>query len=191
MLNCDYTDKTIHQFYNSCCEQDENVNLVGIYPENKIENLLNCFPTNAWTQFFIPEVVDIPCQKPDVEGVVSVHSHVQIISQRVIKTPVVTGADGPDYNATNSECTKLTGRKLIIEGILHQKIVYTAAVEEQSLHSAHFAIPFSVFIIVDKDTTLSQKFKIDSFIEDIFTCRLSERSIFKNTTIFIKATPVC
>lgn len=191
MLNCDYTAKTTHQFYNSCCEQDENVNLVGIYPENKIENLLNCFPTNAWTQFFIPEVVDIPSQKPDVEGVVSVHSDVQIISQRVIKTPVVTGADGPDYTVSNSECTKLTGRKLIIEGILHQKIVYTAAVEDQSLHSAHFAIPFSVFIIVDKDTTLSQKFKIDSFIEDIFTCRLSERSIFKNTTIFIKATPVC
>lgn len=192
MLNCDYTDKTIHQFYGNCCEQDENVNIVGLYPQNKIENLLKCFPTNAWTQFFIPEVVDIPCQKPDVEGVVSVHSNVQIISQRVIKTPVVTDSDGiPVYDVTNSECTKLTGRKLIVEGLLHQKIVYTAAVEEQSLHSAHFSIPFSVFIIIESDTPLSQKFKIDSFIEDIFTCRLSERSIFKNTTIFIKATPVC
>lgn len=191
MLNCDYTDKTAHQFYDTCCEQDENVNLVGVYPENKIENLLKCFPTNAWTQFFIPEVVDIPHQKPDVEGVVSVHSNVQIISQRVIKTPVVTRNGVPDYETANSECTKLTGRKLIVEGLLHQKLVYTAAVEEQSLHSAHFSIPFSVFIIIESDTALSQKFKIDSFIEDIFTCRLSGRSIFKNTTIFIKATPVC
>lgn len=191
MLNCDYTDKTVHKFYDSCCEQDENINLVGIYPENKIENLLNCFPTNTWTQFFIPEVVDIPAQKPDIEGVVSVHSNVQIISQRVIKTPVVTKDGKPDYETTNSECTKLTGRKLVIEGILQQKIVYTAAVEEQSLHSAHFMIPFSVFIIIEAGTPLSQKFKIDSYIEDIFTCRLSERSVFKNTTIFIKATKVC
>ena len=191
MLNCDYTDKTQHQFYSTCCEQDENVNVVGLYPENKIENLLSCFPTNSWTQFFISEIVDIPCKKPDVEGVVSVHSDITIISQRVIKTPVVTKNGFPDYNTTNSECTKLTGRKLIIEGILRQKIVYTAAVDEQSLHSAHFSIPFSVFIIIPQDTPLSQNFKIDSIIEDVFTCRLSERSIFKNTTIFIKATPVC
>lgn len=191
MLNCDYTTKTAHPFYTSCCEQDENVNVVGLYPECKIENLLRCFPTNSWTQFFIPEVVDIPCQKPDVEGVVSVHSSIQIISQRVIKTPLVTDNGTPVFDVTNSECTKLTGRKLIIEGILKQKIVYTAAVEEQSLHSAHFAIPFSVFIIIDKDTALSQQFKVDYAIEDVFTCRLSERSIFKNTTIFMKATPVC
>lgn len=191
MLNCDYTDKTIHKFYDSCCEQDENVNLVGVYPQNKIENLLRCFPTNTWTQFFIPEVADMPYQKPDIEGVVSVHASVQVISQRVIKTPVVTKYGKPDYEITNSECTKLTGRKLVIEGILHQKIVYTAAVEEQSLHSAHFMIPFSVFIIIEQGTPLSQNFKIDSYIEDIFTCRLSERSIFKNTTIFMKATKVC
>ncbi|MEG1132481.1 MAG: DUF3794 domain-containing protein [Romboutsia sp.] len=191
MLNCDYTDKTIHQFYNHCCEQDENVNIVGLYPESKIENLLKCFPTNSWTQFFIPEIVDIPSKKPDIEGVVSVHSDIHLISQRVIKTPVVTNNKIPNYNISNSECTKLTGRKLVIEGILKQKIVYTAAVDEQSLHSAHFSIPFSVFIIISQDTPLTQNFKIDSVIEDVFTCRLSERSIFKNTTIFIKATPVC
>ncbi|MGL4913858.1 MAG: DUF3794 domain-containing protein [Romboutsia sp.] len=191
MSNCDYTSKTIHPFYDSCCEQDENVNIVGLYPENKIEKVLNCFPTNSWTQFFIPEVVDIPTKKPDVEGIISVHSSIKIISQRVVKTPVVTNKGIPDYTIANSECTKLTGRKLIIEGILNQKIVYTAAVDEQSVHSAHFSIPFSVFIIVSQDTPLSQKFKIDSIIEDIFTCRLSPRSVFKNTTIFIKATPVC
>ncbi|WP_455539206.1 hypothetical protein [Terrisporobacter sp.] len=37
----------------------------------------------------------------------------------------------------NAEGTYLTGRKLIVGGILKQKIVYTAEVENQSMHSVH------------------------------------------------------
>ncbi|MGL5347799.1 MAG: DUF3794 domain-containing protein [Peptostreptococcaceae bacterium] len=47
----------------------------------------------------------------------------------------------------NEEGTCLTGRKLIVEGKLIQKIVYTAEVAVQSVHSAHYEIPFSAFII--------------------------------------------
>lgn len=47
----------------------------------------------------------------------------------------------------NEEGTILTGRKLIVEGDLNQKIVYTANVDEQSVHSAHFTVPFSAFVI--------------------------------------------
>ena len=94
-------------------------------------------------------------------------------------------------NIPNSECINLTGRKLIIEGLLKQKVLYTAAVDNQSIHSANFSFPFSTFIIIEKDTPLSQNFRITPYIEDIFAYRLSERSIFKNTTIFIKASKVC
>lgn len=47
----------------------------------------------------------------------------------------------------NAEGTCLTGRKLIVEGLLKQKIVYTALVDEQSVHSAHYEIPFLAYII--------------------------------------------
>ncbi|MEW9080837.1 hypothetical protein [Terrisporobacter glycolicus] len=47
----------------------------------------------------------------------------------------------------NAEGTCLTGRKLIIEGVLKQKIVYTAELPDQSVHSAHFEVPFIAFII--------------------------------------------
>lgn len=47
----------------------------------------------------------------------------------------------------NAEGTCLTGRKLIIEGVLKQKVVYTAELSEQSVHSAHFEVPFIAFII--------------------------------------------
>lgn len=199
MLNCDYTVNTIYEFFDNCCESSDQIGTVGSYPQDKIENVLLCNTTmsNQWVQFNIPEIVDIPSQKPDIESVSSVHSCIEIISQKVIRTPVVTGYTNsagvviPGDQITNSECTRLTGRKLIVEGLLKQKVIYTANVEEQSIHSASFTIPFSVFIIVDKDTSLSQQFKIYPYIEDIFACRLSERSVFKNTTIFIKASKVC
>lgn len=198
MINCDYTNNTEYTFYQNCCEQNHNLSVVGVYPEDKLERVLSCSPlSDKWVEFFVPEIVDIPEQKPNIEDVVSIHSCIEIISQRVIKTPTVTGyttATGQviaGEDIPNSECTKLTGRKLIVEGLLKQKVIYTAAVPEQTLHSATFAIPFSVFIIVDVNTPLSQNFKVYPYIEDIFACKLSERSVFKNTTIFIKASVLC
>lgn len=198
MLNCDYTGNTIHNFYNKCCISTENINIVGGCPTNKIGRALSCAQDiDKWTEFYLPEIVDIPVQKPDMEGIIEIHSCIEIISQRVIKTPVVNGYTGSDGNfiqgedIPNAECTHLTGRKLVIEGLLKQKVIYTAAVEAQSVHSASFCIPFSTFIIIDEDTALTQKFRITPYIEDIFACRLSERSVFKNTTIFIKASKIC
>ena len=198
MLNCDYTGNTSYKFYDKCIIESEDINIVGEYPDNKIEKVLTCFTdTDKWTEFYLPEIVDIPIVKPDIEGIVEIHSQIEIISQRVIKTPVVMGYTDDAGNSIagedipNAECTNLTGRKLIIEGFLKQKVIYTAADDEQSLHSANFEIPFSTFIIIEKDTPLSQQFRITPYIEDIFVSRLSERSVFKNTTIFIKASKVC
>ena len=180
MLNCDYTGNTSYKFYDKCIIESEDINIVGEYPDNKIEKVLTCFTdTDKWTEFYLPEIVDIPIQKPDMEGIVEVHSCVEIISQRVIKTPVVMGYTDDAGNSIagedipNAECTNLTGRKLIIEGFLKQKVIYTAADDEQSLHSANFEIPFSTFIIIEKDTPLSQQFRITPYIEDLFVSRLS------------------
>lgn len=78
----------------------------------------------------------------------------------IVGSTVITGILGNNvyiYSATgttntlntepNEEGTCLTGRKLIVEGTLKQKVVYTADVDVQSVHSAHYEIPFSAFII--------------------------------------------
>ena len=157
MLNCDYTGNTSYKFYYKCIIESEDINIVGEYPDNKIEKVLTCFTdTDKWTEFYLPEIVDIPIVKQDIEGIVELNSQIEIISQRVIKTPVVNGYAGSNgvyiqgENIPNSECTNLTGRKLIIEGLLKQKIIYTAAVDEQSIHSASLVIPVSTFIIIEK-----------------------------------------
>lgn len=182
--------------FNNAITNTGTISASGVTPSDKLISLLTSDSDNKWVQFNIPEVIDIPEQKPDVEDIVSINSCVEIISQRVIKTPVVTGyisSNGitiPGSSIPNAEGSKLTGRKLIITGILKQKVIYTALVPDQSLHSASYSISFSIYIIVDANTPLSQRFKVNSYIEYIWGIRLSERSLFKNTTIFIKATPI-
>lgn len=198
MMNCDYTNNTVHAFHTEIDGQCDNISYVGVSPEPVLERALRCGPVSRqWVQFFVPKILDVPEQKPDIEGVVSVNSGVKIISQRVVNTPVVRGYTRPDGTVVpgedipNGECTRLTGKKLIIEGVILQKIIYTAAVPDQALHSATYTIPFSVFIIADKDVPLTQDYVLHPYLEDVYVCRLSERSVFSNNTLFIKAVPVC
>lgn len=111
----------------------------------------------------------------------------------------------------NEEGTLLTGRKLIVEGIINQKVVYTALLPTQPVHSAHYSIPFSAYMIayakfegmtynLENDcfsytpgqpivVDLNEEFNVIPYIEDIFAYALDERTIFKNVTLFLKAQP--
>lgn len=195
MFSCDYANSTTATFDKELCGACENTH----YVNNCSQRNQNCpqSTSDMWVQMFVPRVLDIPEQKPDLESITSVSTSMQIISQRVVKTPVVKGyfningqfIEGDEID--NSEGTRLTGRKLIIEGIIQQKVVYTSLTPEQSLHSATFAIPFSAIIIVNGDVPLTQKYQISAFLEDVFVCDISPRNLFSNNTVYIQATPVC
>lgn len=47
----------------------------------------------------------------------------------------------------NEEGTCLSGRKLIVEGVLEQKAIYTALTPSQSVHTVENQIPFNAYII--------------------------------------------
>lgn len=170
------------------CGYEKNDHLLiinGVCPKHELECFLDCGHIRRWTQIFIPEVLCIPCPKPDIEQLISISAVVEILSQRVIRTPGEYGLP-----LTNEECTDITGRKLIIEGVLRQKIVYAAAVKEQSVHSVHFDVPFSAFIVLSPCDPLTSKFKIDVCIEDIFVTDVAPRKIFKNVSLVIRALPI-
>ena len=77
--------------FNNEITTGSTISVSGVTPSNKLISLLTANSDNKWVQFYVPEVIDIPSQKPDVEDIVSVNSCIQIISQHVVKTPVVTG----------------------------------------------------------------------------------------------------
>lgn len=187
-LKCSTSGRLLAKTVNCDCPDQDQIIVKGICPRTKIETLLTATDT-LWTQVFIPEVLCIPAQKPNVEELLSVTAVAEIISQRVVKTPVLTVA-GVDTPIENNEGIMTTGRKLVLEGLLRQKVTYVAAVESQSVHAAHFDLPFSAYIILPANTALTTRYAVSACIEDIFICIVTSRSIFKNVTLFIKALPL-
>ncbi|MDU2064479.1 MAG: DUF3794 domain-containing protein [Sporomusaceae bacterium] len=139
--------------------------------------------TGAWTQISVLEVFKLPANKPDIATLNKVLIEVQIISSRVVNTPV-----GPCPTRENLEGTRLTGKKLVVEGMLKQKIVYTAARPDQPVFSAHFDAMFSAFIVLNPNADLKE-FCVEACIEDVFAIPFNPREVFKNVTLFLQAKP--
>ena len=117
---------------------DDQPIIKGVSSDAQINAILTATTDNLWTELFVPEILNIPYCKPDLQKIISLTSKFEILCQRVVVTS--TGA--------NYEGLYATGRKLIIEGVLRQRITYISETDYQSVHSAHFSMPVSTFIIL-------------------------------------------
>lgn len=134
---------------------------------------------STFKQLYKEEVVKIPIQKPDIEQLLTTLVDVEITNTKVIKTMVGISLEGQ----------KLTGYKLIVEGILNQKIEYIADEPQQSVHAAHFRVPFSTFIVLPENFNPAiTNVQVEGTVEDIFTEIIDKRTIFKNITFVINGT---
>lgn len=164
------------------CEFSDFIETVGLCDLSEID-----LEDGTFKQIAVPETVTIPAQKPDVEQIIKVVINGEITRTKVIKTPV--RRDSRDVILPSAGGQRLTGRKLIIEAKIRQKIVYVAETElgDQPVHSAEFELPFSTFIVLPEDTPLESRFDIEICIEDIFVERLNPRQIFKNLIVLFVA----
>ena len=171
----------------------ESIDISGLCNPSDVTETLNLFP--YWMQLYIPETLSIPVQKPNAESINAVNISVKILRSEVITTP-------SSFPLENVEGKILTGRKLIVEGQLCQLVDYTANDIEQSVHSAHFYVPFSAYIVVpetitftaaDNTTTtldsLNVDFQVNACIEDLSVQLLDERTILKRVTLLVYAVP--
>lgn len=99
------------------------INIIGV---NDVSEFPALTPLNRYRQFTVEENLKIPAEKPDIEQITSVLVEAKVTNFRTIATP--------------------TGLKVIIDGILNQKVVYTANEPTQSVHSAHFTKGFCTYI---------------------------------------------
>lgn len=134
---------------------------------------------SAFKQFTVEENLTIPQAKPDIEQIIRVMAESIISSTRVVKTPKGASLDGH----------VLTGWKVIIEGYVNQKIEYVADEPTQSVHVAHFKIPFNTFIVLPPSPDFSKDIVVTvmPYIEDIFARQLDKRHILKNITLLLHA----
>jgi hypothetical protein len=177
------------------CALNGAIEIIGLCNTSKID-----LTEKAWTEISIPVILKVPEVKPDIESIEKVFEDVKIISKRVVDTP--NSYPGPgETPIPNEEGLILTGKKLIVEGILEQKIVYTADKPTQPVHSAHFCVPFSAFIIIanpinELPTTPltpppeADEFCVDTCVEDVYIKLLTPRKFFKNVTLLLNARKV-
>ncbi|HEX9061048.1 MAG TPA: DUF3794 domain-containing protein [Clostridia bacterium] len=145
----------------------------------EIHGVSDMFPacSKAFKQFQIQETLCIPLQKPDMEQILSVHAGIEITRTTVIQTS----------NGISFEGQILTGKKLIVEGKLHQKIEYVADDKVQSVHAAHFTSPFSSYIVLGEHFNCSLEYEVQGYIEDIYIKQVGKRKMFKNIMILLNA----
>lgn len=160
----------------------DSVEGIGVTPCDEI-----CGPLDYFTEIAIPETVEIPCQKPDMEDLLSVMVDAEVISTRLVKTPISTSYEGQ----------QLRGYKLIVELKLKQKIKYVADEPTQSVHAAHFEKTVSsIFVILPPtidgcDTERlfkNKKLTVTPYVEDIYAAKMNCRKIFKNIVVLINVT---
>lgn len=178
---------------NSNCEL---INISGLCNPADVTNVISQYP--YWLQMNIPETLTIPEEKPDMEQINSVNISVDIIRKEVVTVPVSPTLANGNY-VSNLEGKISTGRKLIIEGQLCQKVVYTANYEQQPVHSAHFYVPFSSYIVVPNKISfnngittidsLNVDFQVNACIEDVAIRMLDLRTILKQVTLLLYAVP--
>lgn len=126
---------------------------------------------NVEKNFCLPEA------KPDIEQIIKALSELEIKSTKVIRTPKGTSLEGQ----------LLTGWKVVVEGVVRQKIQYVANEAEQSVHAAHTEIPFSTYIVLPSNFVRGTVVTVHGYIEDVFVQQMDERCIFINVTILLNA----
>lgn len=181
---------------NLTCSNNSLIDISGLCNPADVSSVISSFP--YWIQMNIPEYLTIPEEKPDMEGINSLTVSVDIFRKEVIAVPIGEAtSNGVTYLVPNYEGKFTTGRKLIIEGQLCQKITYTADELEQSVHGAEFYVPFSAYIVLpplipstptDIDP-LNVDFQVNACIEDVSVKMIDVRNILKQVTLLLYAVP--
>ena len=93
-------------------------------------------------QFSLQEELLIPKEKPDVEEIDEVKIEFCIDSLSLV--PII-----------DKRCQQLS-LKLIISGIIKEKLIYIADLPSQPVHLAHFNTPFCTFTLLEFDIALKK-----------------------------------
>ena len=153
---------------------DGSVGFEHLEPEGEAISMVEMGMSN-FKQFSIESYLQIPEVKPDVESINMATGTIDIKNCHVIKTPI----------NRSMENQRITGYKLVVHGILNLVIEYTALDLTQSVHSAHYSVPFSTFVVLPADYMVGSKLDVEGMVEDVYYKSTDIRNFFQNTTAMI------
>ena len=131
----------------------------------------------------VSEILSIPPQKPDMERVLNVLVWPEVVSTKLIDTDV----------GMSNEGQYLSGKKLVVEIKLKEKVTYVACEPTQSVHAAHFETLKSIFIVlpteVDKkdicDLVRADRLQITPYVEATKFRMMNCRTIHKCVMLLV------
>ncbi|WP_297517827.1 GEVED domain-containing protein [uncultured Clostridium sp.] len=126
-------------------------------------------------QLNIESYLTVPDAKPEIQTINIIKGNIEIKSSHVIKT-------APNIS---NEGQYLTGYKLVVSGCLNLIVEYTGLNALQAVHSTHYSIPFSTFVILPEDYIIGSKFDVQGILEDIYHKQVDAREFFTNVTTLI------
>ena len=165
-----------------------NIQIDGLCDDIKsVTAVISQYP--YWFENIINETLRIPDEQPDIESINSLNITVNILRQQVIKTPIAT--------TDNIEGKLLSGRKLIVEGNLCERISYTANEEVQGVYTVEYYIPFSVYIVIPKEYTFNSvvfdsldiNYNVSACVEDVSIVQIDFRNLQTQVTVLLYAVP--
>ena len=162
------------------CSSSNPLTVIGATPGNILKNLI-ISSDKIWNQVSFSTNLILPGNFPNAKSVSSIFSTIKIISQSIVDLPSKTPPISNYYGEN------VLGKKLIVEAVLNQRINYSADNENSTLHSRIINLPVSCYIMLPNNTDLNQKFKIEAYIEDLYSCCVDERTLFSGAILFFKA----
>ena len=131
----------------------------------------------------LSDVICIPNQKPDMERILDLVAWLEVEEYNLIDTELGYSHEGQI----------LTGKKLIIEIRIKEKLTYVADEPRQSAHAAHYEKIKSAFVILpekynDKyicDLVRAGRLIITPFVEDVCYRQINKRELHRSLMIFV------
>ena len=126
-------------------------------------------------QLQIQKNISIPAHLPEVGQILSVTVRAEIKETQIITTPI----------SKSNEGQALSGKKILVRGILFYKLEYVMGKEDQPLYSIEFKELFSDDIVIDHNTDCITPVIVTPYIEDADIRQISKRNIFISVILLI------
>ena len=145
----------------------------------EILGISRIFPlhSKSFKQVQIRDTLILPKEKPDIESIFRVTTSVNIIDKYIILTP----------RATSNGLKSLTGKKVVVEGEVAQKIEYGAREVKKSICTAQLMKIFSSYIVLDETFDIDCNLEIIPYVEDVCVKKLDKRRVFNNIMLLLDA----
>ncbi|MFI3115606.1 MAG: DUF3794 domain-containing protein [Clostridia bacterium] len=127
-------------------------------------------------QISLNSKVFVPKVKPDIKTLDNTVANIEIMDYYVVEV----------INGVSNEGQRLYGKKLIIHGEIKASIEYTEPCD--SVHSAHWDIPFTTYIVLPKDYTDNKKIIVSALVENVNSQAITKREVEINTLALVIAT---